>query len=306
MSETTFETAEAVRLATALGAACAAADGVPPFNDQALVELRRGERRAIGDATALAVISDAEHEVELAVHPEQRRRGLGKALAVRVADELGSFDAWAHGDHPAATVIAERLGMARVRTLLQLRAPVPAPVPAAAEPAAAEPAEAEPATAAAAGSADSAAGGDRLPDGTRPYEPDDASALLALNASAFADHPEQGRMTADDLAARMAEPWHDDANLVVAPGEAGLDAFTWVKPEGEVAELYVLGVSPQRQGAGLGRRMLEATFVRMRALGATTAHLYVEGDNAPALALYRRAGFTQWAIDVRWRHVAPE
>ena len=112
-------------------------------------------------------------------------------------------------------------------------------------------------------------------------------------------------MSADDLAARMAEPWHDDANLVVAPGEHGLDAFTWVKPDPAhpgIAELYVLGVSPDRQGAGLGRRMLEATFVRMRALGATTAHLYVEGDNEAALALYRGAGFEQWAIDVRWRH----
>ncbi|SFS01424.1 mycothiol synthase [Agrococcus baldri] len=283
MSPARIEPVEAVRLATELGAACAQADGMPPFNDQALVELRRGERRAIGDATALAVISDAGQdgslpEVELAVHPEQRGHGLGTALARGIADELGAFDAWAHGDHPAATAIAERLGMRRVRTLLQLRAAVPAAATAAAD--------------------------DCLPDGTRAYEPDDASALLALNAEAFADHPEQGRMSADDLAARMAEPWHHDANLVVAPGEGALDAFTWVKPEGEVAELYVLGVSPRRQGAGLGRRMLEATFVRMRALGATTAHLYVEGDNAPALALYRRAGFTQWAIDVRWRHAA--
>ncbi len=102
----------------------------------------------------------------------------------------------------------------------------------------------------------------------------------------------------------MAEPWHDDANLVVADGPdgEGLDAFAWVKPDGDVAELYVLGVSPRRQGAGLGRRMLAAAFARMRALGATTAHLYVEGDNTPALALYERAGFERWAIDVRWRH----
>lgn len=277
MSETTIETAEAVRLATALGAACSATDGMPPFNDQALVELRRGERRAIGDTTALAVISDAEREVELAVHPEQRGRGLGTALARRVADELGAFEAWAHGDLPAATAVAERLGMRRVRTLLQLRAPVPA--------------------------ADARA--DPLPDGTRAYEPDDASALLALNATAFAEHPEQGRMSADDLASRMAEPWHDDANLIVAAGADGLDAFTWVKPKGDVAELYVLGVSPTRQGAGLGRRMLQATFVRMRAVGASTAHLYVEGDNEAALGLYRRAGFTQWAIDVRWRRENP-
>jgi mycothiol synthase len=143
---------------------------------------------------------------------------------------------------------------------------------------------------------------DRLPDGVRAFEPDDASALLALNAAAFADHPEQGRMSASDLAARMAEPWHDDANLVVLPGEEGLDGFAWVKPDGDVAELYVLGVAPGRQGAGIGRRMLEGAFARMRAVGATTAHLYVEGDNEAALGLYRRAGFSQWAIDVRWRH----
>ncbi|GAA1421360.1 mycothiol synthase [Agrococcus citreus] len=270
----------AIQQARALAAACAAHDGVPPFNDQALVELERGERRTIGDAHALAVVSDRDREVELAVAPDARGQGRGLALARRVADELGTFDAWSHGDLPAARAIAEALGMTSVRTLLQLRAPVPA-----------APAEVP----------------DRLPDGVRPFEPADASALLALNAVAFADHPEQGRMTADDLAARMAEPWHDDANLVVIDGtgasdSGGLDAFGWVKPDGDIAELYVLGVSPARQGAGLGKRMLAAVFVRMRALGATTAHLYVEGDNAPALALYERAGFERWAIDVRWRH----
>ncbi|MGY3128100.1 mycothiol synthase [Agrococcus sp. UYP33] len=269
----------AIELARALAAACAAHDGVPPFNDQALVELERGERRTIGDAEALAVISDRDREVELAVAPDARGQGRGGDLARRVAAELGAFEAWSHGDLPAAQAIAASLGMARVRTLLQLRAPVPA--------------------------ADGA--DDRLPDGVRAFEPADASALLALNAAAFADHPEQGRMSADDLAARMAEPWHDDANLVVADGAdpstpGALDAFAWVKPDGDVAELYVLGVSPTRQGAGLGQRMLAAAFVRMRALGAMTAHLYVEGDNAPALALYERAGFDRWAIDVRWRH----
>lgn len=264
-----------VQEARALAAACAAHDGVPPFNDQALVELERGERRTIGDAVALAIVSDRDREVELAVAPDARGQGKGLALARRVAAELGGFEAWSHGDLPAARAIAEALGMARVRTLLQLRAPVPA-----------APGD----------------GPDRLPDGVRRFEPGDASALLALNAVAFADHPEQGRMSADDLAARMAEPWHDDANLVVVDGDEGLDAFAWVKPDGDVAELYVLGVSPARQGAGLGRRMLAAVFVRMRALGATTAHLYVEGDNTPALALYERAGFERWAIDVRWRH----
>lgn len=264
--------AQLVDAALALGRACAAHDGMPPFGDQALVELRRGERRAIGDASALAVVSDAEREVELAVHPEARGRGLGLALAQRVADELGAFDAWAHGDLPAARAIAERLGMERVRELLQLRASLddvpawePAPV--------------------------------------RAFEPADASALLAVNAAAFADHPEQGRLTAADLDDRFAEHWHDHANLLVLGGEGGaIDAFAWLKPAGDVVELYAIGVSPARQGEGLGRSMLAAAHERMRRLG-TTAHLYVEGDNAPALALYERAGYERWAIDVRWRRL---
>ncbi|WFR67217.1 hypothetical protein P9139_00775 [Curtobacterium flaccumfaciens] len=34
--------------------------------------------------------------------------------------------------------------------------------------------------------------------------------------------------------------------------------------------------------------------------GLGAAALYVEGDNEPALALYRRSGFAQYAIDVQY------
>lgn len=260
---------------------CVAADGVSPVNDQALLEARRGDRAIVdldGSGVAIAVVATGEQaggaaaEVELAVDPRHRCTGLGTRLAQRIAAEHPGFEAWAHGDLPASQALAARLGMQRIRTLLQLRAPVLA----------------------------DAAIDQRL----RPFVESDADAWVAANAAAFASHPEQGRLTARDLAERRAEPWHDDANLLVAAGDDGLDGYAWIKPDGDVAELYALGVAPHAQGTGLGGVLLQATFARMRALGFDTAHLYVEGDNAPALGLYRSRGFIDHARDVRWRHLA--
>ena len=50
----------------------------------------------------------------------------------------------------------------------------------------------------------------------RGFEPGDEPSLLAVNAAAFASHPEQGAMDGPNLAARMAEPWFDPAGLLMA------------------------------------------------------------------------------------------
>lgn len=253
----------------ALGAAVREHDGAPPFNDQALIEARRGERDVVETEGGIAVMS--ETEVELAVWPERRGKGFGRELASLVADrfEGRAWSAWAHGDHPAAARLAEEFGLRRTRELLQLRAGIPA---------------------------DAA-----VPDAVRTFSDDDEDAWLRVNAAAFANHPEQGSLTAGDLADRRGSDWHSDSNLLLHETHGELDAFTWLKPQEEgVVELYAIGVWPTAQGRGLGRVMMDATFGRMRELGADTAHLYVEGDNRPALELYKRFGFERWAIDVQY------
>ena len=131
------------------------------------------------------------------------------------------------------------------------------------------------------------------------------TAWLALNALAFADHPEQGRWTRADLDARLAEAWFDPATLWVldAPtGEGGpAAASVWVKhPAGESAEIYVLAAHPERAGQGLGRRLLEHALGEVARGGAQDVELYVDGGNAAARRLYERSGFTVRTRDVQY------
>ncbi|MCD9448381.1 GNAT family N-acetyltransferase, partial [Klebsiella pneumoniae] len=88
---------------------------------------------------------------------------------------------------------------------------------------------------------------------------------LAVNARAFAHHPEQGSIDAEDLAERMNEVWFDPGGffLAHAGGEpAGrLLGFHWTKEHGVLGEpglgeVYVLGVDPDAQGRGLAKALL--------------------------------------------------
>jgi mycothiol synthase len=162
---------------------------------------------------------------------------------------------------------------------LQLRAPVPAAPPA--------------------GSATS--DGSATPAGASAFRPgiDDAE-WLRVNGRAFAFHPEQGSVSQSDLEALTAEPWFDaDDFLLLRDGDA-LIGYCWLKVEDSIGEFYVVGVDPDRQGEGLGRRLMAAGFARLADRGIRTAALYVDADNAAAVGLYRSLGFTEHAIDIQY------
>ena len=258
-----------------LARASSDADGAPPFSDQALVDARAGRATVLGDERAAAVLRDGE--VELAVRPDHRRRGLGGELLAQVLDETeGSLAAWAHGDLPGSRVLAERHGFRPVRTLLQQRAAVPA------APRAPRPAD-----------------GDRI-EAFRPGT--DEEAWLDLNRRAFADHPEQGGLDRSDLDARLAEDWFDADDLLLLHRGGELLASCWLKVEpGAPGEFYAVAVAPGHQGEGLGGAVVDAGLVRLAERGVATASLYVEGDNAAALGLYASRGFTDHAVDVQHR-----
>jgi mycothiol synthase len=147
----------------------------------------------------------------------------------------------------------------------------------------------------------------------RPYAgPADDRALLAVNAAAFVDLPDQGGWTGADLAARTGAPWFraDDLLLLVDPrAEAGarvpdgrLAGFHWTKvhPDG-AGEVYVVGLDPVYQGRGLGAPLTAAGLAHLAGRGCRQVGLFVDDTNAAALALYRRLGFTTARQDVLYR-----
>jgi mycothiol synthase len=147
-----------------------------------------------------------------------------------------------------------------------------------------------------------------LPAGVilRTFHPGaDDEAWLAVNARAFADHPEQGRWTAGDLAVRLTAPWFDAAGFFLAVREADdrLVGFHWTKIHSgtePVGEVYVLGVDPSAHGTGLGAALTLAGLRYLRGRGLAGVMLYVDESNRAAMALYVKLGFTRWSADVMY------
>ena len=65
-----------------------------------------------------------------------------------------------------------------------------------------------------------------------------------------------------------------------------------------------MGVDPQAQGLGLGRALTLVGLHHLRTRGLPTVLLYVDADNAPAVAVYTRLGFARHRTDVMFTHPA--
>jgi mycothiol synthase len=148
----------------------------------------------------------------------------------------------------------------------------------------------------------------------------DDEAWVAVNARAFASHPDQGRWTVADLHVRMSEPWFDAEGFLLAVRETDgeLLGFHWTKVHGEVhqhphpsgvaphhhepiGEVYVLGVDPAAHGLGLGTALTAVGLRHLRARGLDQAMLYVDESNGAAVALYTKLGFARWSTDVSYQ-----
>lgn len=165
-------------------------------------------------------------------------------------------------------------GLARIRTLHQMRRALPV---------------------------DAELRGSAAPLEVRAFRPGvDDAAVLEVNNRAFDWHPDQGGWDRDRLRTGLAQDWVRLDGFLVHDGADGkVDGFCWTRihpasaaGDAPMGEVFVIAADPRRHGTGLGRALVLAGLDHLTREGLGIAMLYVESDNAPALRLYERLGFT--------------
>ncbi|AWT26908.1 Mycothiol acetyltransferase [Corynebacterium provencense] len=298
----------------------AEADGVPALSE-AFVQGIRGEGGHTGHRHLLAVDDggtvvgvlavdaagpdDAAGVAEMAVRPVARRRGTATGLLREVGrglDPEAQFSIWAHGDLGAARGLAEVRGARTVRELLKMSVPCGT----------GDPARRELVDGARVARTTVEDAGYRIYDYPAACAEFGAELVdrewLRVNNEAFAWHPEQGGWDLRRLREARGTEWFDPAGVIMlwsrdecqGPQCAGVH---WTKhPDGDPhGEVYVVCLADGARGRGLGGPLTLLGIGHLIEEGVDAVDLYVEGDNAPAVATYRRLGFTVVHRDVVFR-----
>ena len=243
----------------------------------------------VGSADGTATIRDghAVHYLFGRVHPDWRRRGIGRALfrwnerrardrAVAEPEFAGPgavLGAWASGFEPAAQALYESEGYEVVRyafTMTHRHVQDAELIP--------------------------------MPEGIelRPVTPDQHRPIFDADDEAFRDHFEHRAATEQDFVATFSQPDIDTSLWKVGwdGDQVAGSVQTWIwKEENDTLgakRAWLESVSTRRQWRrrGLARALIGASLVDLRARGIDEALLGVDAENPTgALGLYEGLGF---------------
>jgi mycothiol synthase len=304
-------------------------DGVRPLSEHVMLHLRYGGdvdvRHVLGRVGPSLVayghldVTDqvAGPSAELAVAPAYRRHGVGHRLVQHLLEESPDdrLRLWSHGDQSGAAPLAASLGFRRSRTLLRLRRSLYAALPDPVWPDGVGLRSFLPGLDDEEWVALNAAAFVGLPDQggwtlhdlhVRMREPwfDPEGFLVAVETGADGDRMVGFHWTKVHGAAEHHHE-HDDGPHEHTGADTGVDTehdhhHGHGHGHEPIGEVYVVGVDPTQQGRGLGRALTLAGLHHLKARGLRDAMLYVDAENASAIALYTSLGFTTWDVDVEF------
>jgi ribosomal protein S18 acetylase RimI-like enzyme len=123
-----------------------------------------------------------------------------------------------------------------------------------------------------------------------PVSTSDSDLFLQTRATAFGDPEEEA---SQQFAPRLLEP-HRRYYLARQDGEPV--GTVGLCEEGEVIYITTLGVIPAHRRRGFGRQILTQVLDRLQSEGAATIRIEVQTENEQALSLYRSCGFQERTV----------
>jgi GNAT superfamily N-acetyltransferase len=81
--------------------------------------------------------------------------------------------------------------------------------------------------------------------------------------------------------------------FLLAEDSSGLAGCVYVELRGDRGYLGLLGVEPRRQGAGLGRKLMDAAEEFFREAGCVAVDLRIVSARTPLPAFYRHLGYAE-------------
>lgn len=195
------------------------------------------------------------------------------AICDRITEEIdGQIEVWAIDADQSA--LLRTLGWSASRVLLRLDAEIPISGPIG------------------------------LPDIYRlvAYRSQDEREFVAANNNSFSHHPDNSHMTIEEFEARQKLDWFDPDDVIVAKAADSIAGFCWTKRHDDAGEIYIIGVTPEHRGKGLGQALIRAGLAHLHdRYGFTRAFLFSDADNEAALHVYESLGFHEGAR--RWVYV---
>ncbi|WP_145943701.1 mycothiol synthase [Corynebacterium glyciniphilum] len=295
-------TAEQIR---SLLSAVEEADGVPAYSEAFLRSIEVGEDgyrhlTAEVDGQLVGVVSvNPSYVAELAVHPDARRRGVATGMLREIGRHLDverQLSVWSHGDLESARNFADGRRARTVRELLKMSVDCT---------------DADRRATLLAGRDEAKATVERegltvldYPAACEAFGVEHVDTeWLRVNNEAFAWHPEQGGWDLGKLEEARSTDWFDPNGVIFLFDDRECLGFHWTKrPGGDPhGEVYVVCLADAARGRGLGGPVTLLGIGYLLDGGADAVDLYVEGDNVPAVATYRRLGFDVVHRDVVYR-----